>query len=89
METIMSTMTRPTVVAMHPPRHLAARLAAILGRWWAARMERRLERLAVRDLRAMGDRELRDIGVGRSEVAFAVRAGRERERDRDRFAHWL
>jgi uncharacterized protein YjiS (DUF1127 family) len=74
---IMSTMTRVAVPAAAGPRRgRAAGLAALLGRWWAARMQRRLERLAMRQLEAMSDRELRDIGVARSEIARVARAGR-------------
>jgi uncharacterized protein YjiS (DUF1127 family) len=49
-------------------------------------MERRLERLAMRRLQAMSDRELQDIGVARTGIEFAVRAGRERA---IRFPHWF
>ncbi len=80
----MSTMTRATAAAARPHRRLLGGLAALLGRWWVARMERclqrRLERLAMRQLLAMSDRELRDIGVARSEIDFVARAGRERGR---------
>jgi len=80
----MSTMTRAAAVAARPHRRLLGGLAALLGRWWLARMERRLkrrmERLAMRQLRGMSDRQLRDIGIGRSEIGFAMRARRERDR---------
>jgi hypothetical protein len=39
-----------------------------------ARRARRLENLAILQLRAMSDRELKDIGIVRSQIAFAVRA---------------
>ncbi len=71
----MSTMMRATAVAAGPRRRLAG-LGALLGRWWVARMER----LAMRQLQGMSDRELKDIGVVRSEIEFAVRAVRERAR---------
>jgi uncharacterized protein YjiS (DUF1127 family) len=80
----MTTMTRATAAAARPHRHLLGGLAALLARWWLARLERRLkrrlERQAMQQLRSMSDRELRDIGIGRSEIGFAVQAGRERDR---------
>jgi uncharacterized protein YjiS (DUF1127 family) len=84
METIMSTITTAAAAAARPHRHFPGGLAARLGRWWLARVERRLqrrlEREAMRQLRSMSDRGLRDIGIGRSEIGFVVRAGRERDR---------
>jgi uncharacterized protein YjiS (DUF1127 family) len=47
-------------------------LSAALKRWWAARMMRRLEHLVLCELHAMSDRELKDIGLTRSEIAGAT-----------------
>ena len=77
----MSTMTRPRAAAIELPQGIAGRrFGAALKRWWVARMERRLESLAVRKLHAMSDRELKDIGIARSQIEFAVRGARERDR---------
>ena len=53
---------------------------AALMRWWAAYTSWRLERLAMSRLGAMSDRQLRDIGIVRSEIEFAVRCGTRRSR---------
>jgi len=37
---------------------------------------RRLEHLAIHQLQAMSDRELKDIGVVRSQIEFALRGDR-------------
>jgi len=79
MDMIMSTLTRAPAAAAGPPApSLYRSLAAALRRWWTARMERRLENLAIRELQAMSDRELRDIGIGRSHIAWSARVGRDR-----------
>jgi uncharacterized protein YjiS (DUF1127 family) len=58
----------------------AWRLGAALKKWWAACQRRRRERLTIAHLRGMGDRELKDIGIVRSQIDFAVRHGDERYR---------
>jgi uncharacterized protein YjiS (DUF1127 family) len=74
MEMIMSTMTRaPAAVAGVSGGSASRWLGDVLKRWWVARMRRRLEGLAIRQLRAMSDRELKDIGVVRSQIEFSVR----------------
>jgi uncharacterized protein YjiS (DUF1127 family) len=81
METIMSTMTRAPAAMPRVSGSSASRwLGAVLKRWWVIRMQRRLDRLAIRQLGAMSDRELKDIGVVRPQIEFAVRAERNRER---------
>ena len=78
----MSTMTRaPAAIPGVSGTSASGWLGAVLKRWWVARMQRRLEGLAIRQLRAMSDRELRDIGVVRSQIEFCVRAERNRDRD--------
>jgi uncharacterized protein YjiS (DUF1127 family) len=81
METIMSTMTRPRAAAIELAQaDPGRRLGAVLKRWWVAGMERRLESFAARQLHAMSDRELRDIGIARSQIEFVVQGARERDR---------
>jgi uncharacterized protein YjiS (DUF1127 family) len=79
MEMIMSTMRRARAAAAGPPaRSLDRSVAGVLKQWWIGRLERRLENLAIRELQTMSDRELRDMGIGRSQIASSVRAGRGR-----------
>ena len=53
------------------PRRSA--LIAALRTWWTAYLTRRNEREAILQLHAMSDRELRDIGLTRSQIEGAVR----------------
>jgi len=57
---------------------LSARIGAALRRWWLAYMEWRLQQMTISRLRCMSDRELRDIGLCRSQIEFAVRGYAER-----------
>ena len=50
-----------------------------LKRWWAAYMTWRVERWAIARLSEMSDRQLKDIGVVRSQIEFAVRGKTERD----------
>jgi len=71
----------------------AAAIGALLGaaaeaavttarKWWRAYTLRRERKAAVRELRALDDRTLRDIGVNRSEIDWVV-YGRDETRLRD------
>jgi uncharacterized protein YjiS (DUF1127 family) len=51
--------------------------AAIKG-WWAGYRRRRRERLTAELLYRMSDRELKDIGIVRTQLDFAVGRGPER-----------
>ena len=51
-----------------------ARLAANLKHWWTAYVTWRAEQAAIDQLAAMSDRELRDIGLSRTEIDSAVRS---------------
>jgi uncharacterized protein YjiS (DUF1127 family) len=55
------------------------RLGAVLRSWWAAYERRSRERLAAECLQRMSDRDLKDIGVVRSQIDIAVRRGVERD----------
>jgi uncharacterized protein YjiS (DUF1127 family) len=48
-------------------------LKAAVRRWWKAYLTRRNERVAILQLHAMSDRELRDIGIARFQIEGAVR----------------
>ena len=73
MEMIMSTIvSTPT-----PARGIAgqARIggpAATVKRWWMAYITWRIEQAAITPLYSMSDRELKDIGLTRSQVMGAV-----------------
>ena len=51
------------------------RFTAAVTRRWSAYRRRRVEQLAMAQLNAMSDHELKDIGLTRSEIASAVRIG--------------
>src|SRR6516225_10111012 len=68
--------------------------AAAAGNWWRAHLHRRERNTAVRELRALDDRALKDIGINRSEIEWVVdgedatrlrdatiKANRSRQRD--------
>jgi uncharacterized protein YjiS (DUF1127 family) len=46
-------------------------VVAILKRWWAAYLTRRVEETARAQLRSMSDRELKDIELTRAEIPRA------------------
>jgi uncharacterized protein YjiS (DUF1127 family) len=51
-----------------------------MRRWWVAYTSWRIERLAVGRLQAMSDRQLKDMGLVRSQIAFVVEEGIGHER---------
>lgn len=53
------------------------RAGNMLRNWWIAYVNWRLEQMAINRLRSMSDRELKDIGVYRSAIDFAVKGGAE------------
>jgi uncharacterized protein YjiS (DUF1127 family) len=48
-------------------------LLAAFERWWVAYLDRRLERAAIAQLSKLSDRELKDIGLHRSQIPAALR----------------
>jgi uncharacterized protein YjiS (DUF1127 family) len=62
-----------------PRRAPAASVVRAAGRtmkrWWLAYMTWRIERLAISRLSAMSDRQLKDIGIQRSQIESAVLTG--------------
>jgi uncharacterized protein YjiS (DUF1127 family) len=54
-------------------RTLAAPAATTAGKWWRAYALRRERSAAVRELRALDDRTLKDIGINRSEIEWVVK----------------
>ncbi len=63
-------------------RTAAWAVAATAGKWWRAYALRRERNAAVRELRALDDRSLKDIGINRSEIEWVV-GGQDAERLRD------
>ena len=57
---------------------LSRRIGGALKRWWLAYMDWRLQQMTINRLRGMSDRDLRDIGLSRSQIDFAVRGNAER-----------
>jgi uncharacterized protein YjiS (DUF1127 family) len=55
-------------------------LGTTLNRWCVAYLTWRIERAAITQLGSMSDRQLRDIGISRSEIESAVRGEAERVR---------
>jgi uncharacterized protein YjiS (DUF1127 family) len=60
-------------------------LIASLKGWWAAYQTRRAEQAAIAQLWSMSDRELRDIGLTRSEITDAVKGEAARDRAISRY----
>src|SRR5262249_19170392 len=59
-------------VVLRPLRIAATAVAAAAGNWWHAYALRRERNAAVRELRALDDRTLQDIGVNRREIEWGV-----------------
>jgi uncharacterized protein YjiS (DUF1127 family) len=57
-------------------------MGAAVKRWCDAYVAWRIEEAAVAQLKAMSDRELKDIGLVRSQIEIAVRGRVDHERDR-------
>ena len=55
-------------------------LLAVAKRWWVAYITWRIKRAAIAQLCSMSDRELKDIGLSRSQIECAVMGERARDR---------
>jgi uncharacterized protein YjiS (DUF1127 family) len=69
-------------VVLRPLRTAARAVAATAGKWWRAYALRRERNAAVRELRALDDRTLKDIGINRCEIDWVV-DGRDDTRLKD------
>ena len=70
----MSTISSAPAAARNSERQSWANgMVAALKRWWVAYATRRAQQVAIDQLWAMSDRDLRDIGLTRSEISGAVK----------------
>ena len=77
-EMIMRISAAPAAVGERP-RAQASGLAATVKSWWIAYLTRRVEKVAIMQLHAMSERDLKDIGLTRSQIEQAVKG---------EFDHW-
>jgi uncharacterized protein YjiS (DUF1127 family) len=75
METIMSEFSKAIGRRHSGADSFPRRIGGALQRCWLAYMDWRVEQMAIRRLRRMSDRELKDIGLLRSQIEFEVRGG--------------
>jgi uncharacterized protein YjiS (DUF1127 family) len=75
---IMSTISNAMLSPEPYASNIFLRLGRILENWWMAYVTWRLEGFAIRQLQSMSDRELKDIGVSRAAIGFAVKVGTDR-----------
>jgi uncharacterized protein YjiS (DUF1127 family) len=68
--TISGASSERRAAALHP---WARELSGVLKRWQSAFKTWRSERAAISALSALSDRQLKDIGLDRSEITRAVR----------------
>jgi uncharacterized protein YjiS (DUF1127 family) len=61
-------------------KNLVKDLGATLNRWCVAYLTWRIERAAITQLGSMSDRQLKDIGISRSEIVSAVKGEVDRVR---------
>jgi uncharacterized protein YjiS (DUF1127 family) len=73
METTMSNFSRVTMPRAFGGDSLSRRVGQALKRCWLAYLDWRLQRLAINRLRSMSDRELKDVGLTRSQIESHVR----------------
>jgi uncharacterized protein YjiS (DUF1127 family) len=74
MSTMSSAPTAPQEMAGQSwAKDLVKDLGTTLNRWCVAYLTWRIERAAITQLGSMSDRQLRDIGISRSEIESAVR----------------
>jgi uncharacterized protein YjiS (DUF1127 family) len=74
---LMNTISRAPAAA-HGMAAPICGLVTIFKHWWAAYITWRIARAAVVNLNSMNDRELKDLGLNRLEIADVVTATRGR-----------
>jgi uncharacterized protein YjiS (DUF1127 family) len=76
---LMNTISRAPAAAQGMAAPIwVSRLVTTLRHWWAAYITWRIARAAVVNLNSMNDRELKDLGLNRLEIADVVTATRGR-----------
>jgi len=82
----MSTIINATPLAQRDTaQRLSSRLAATLKAWWIAYLNWRMHELAAAQLRSMSDRELKDIGLHRTQIDAALRGDVMHDRSLSRY----
>ena len=82
----MSTLLDTEVRHESTPAGAGASVMAAVKRSFAAYLVWRDEKVAIAHLKSMSERELRDIGLTRAQIPFAVKGARARDRvDRNCF----
>jgi len=86
---VMEMSMRISMNAPVAPQGMAGQLSlgiltGTLKRWWVAYAMWRFERAVIALLRSMTDRELKDIGLTRPQISYAVRRSVVRLRARTR-----
>lgn len=81
MNTMSSAPTAPQEMAGQSwVKDLVKDLGTTLNHWCVAYLTWRIERAAITQLGSMSDRQLRDIGISRSEIVSAVKGEVDRVR---------
>ena len=85
MSTMSSAPTAPQEIAAQSwakdvVKDLVKDLGTTLNRWCVAYLTWRIERAAITQLGSMSDRQLKDIGISRSEIMSAVKGEVDRVR---------
>jgi uncharacterized protein YjiS (DUF1127 family) len=75
MEMTMSTFSHTATRHIGAAGGLVAPAAAAVKHWWGSYIAWRVEQAAIVQLQSMSDRDLKDIGLTRSDIARAVRGG--------------
>jgi uncharacterized protein YjiS (DUF1127 family) len=86
MEIIVSTISRaPAVAQVTAGSSWTALIWIKFKAWWTAHRMRQTELAAMQQLQLLSDRDLMDIGLGRSEIPYAVSHDVARERTFGRY----
>jgi uncharacterized protein YjiS (DUF1127 family) len=82
MEIIMSAISSAAARHSNAANGPLAMARAAVKRWWGAYIAWRVQEAAIAQLISMSDRDLKDIGLPRSQIEATVRGNINLERDR-------